>query len=126
MSEIGKGARITAFAHPRAKYKNHSYGQNKIASQITRRSSGENLLAINMKFPISPGFKMAIDRFDIKSGSSYEFSALWHCSFISSGDCVRKIFAQISNLNPLIALYGLRFWIHSCRYSWFGFDDSSV
>lgn len=111
MSEIGKGARITALAHPRAKYKNHSYGQNKIASQITRRSSGENLLAINMKFPISPGFKMAIDRFDIKSESSYEFSALWYCSFISSGDCMRKIFGQISNLNPVITLYVLYFGV---------------
>lgn len=40
------------------RYKNHSYGQNKIASQITRCSSAENLLAINMKFSDLTGFKI--------------------------------------------------------------------
>lgn len=49
-------------SRPTGKYKNHSYGQNKIASQITRCSSAENLLAINMKFSDFTGFKTAIGR----------------------------------------------------------------
>lgn len=53
--------------------KNHSYEQNKIASQISRCSSDENLLAINMKFSDFPDLKPGP-----KKSLRYKLDSFWH------------------------------------------------